>query len=107
MIISSPTYKSPVPVIAVFAPRMEPWPPLSSDVQFEVFNGKFIEGVREGDCVIVDPCISDFIFINKKLDDGVVAFMWKPIADTGLWTAMRDFDPSALKVLHDLMKGYT
>ena len=106
MLITNRVFQTPVPVVAIFVPRMRPWPPLSSDVQFDIYNGEFIEAFRESEASVVDLNISNFVFIDGKWDESFVFFMWKPIADTGLWADMREFIPSGLKILHALMKEY-
>lgn len=66
------------------------------NMTFSVLDDQVLEEVKASECTILDPRIDDFVLLPPNFASGLV-IMWRPLAEAGIWIALREHDPVALQ----------
>lgn len=77
--------------------------PDDNTTSLSVLENNALSEAYESECVVVDANIDDFVMMPKSFDDRFLVLMWSPLADSGIWPELRDFDNVALKRFMDLL----
>lgn len=70
--------------------------PKSENLTLPVVDGDVLEEVKYGQCQVVEPTITDFALMPDAFSPGL-ALMWRPLAEAGIWAALRDHEPAAIE----------
>lgn len=65
------------------------------NLTFSVLDGEALDEVKARECEVTDPSLDGFVLMPRDFSQGVV-LMWRPLAEAGIWAALREYDPKAI-----------
>lgn len=65
-----------------------------------------LRDVYEGECGVVDGEIDDFLVVPIDYEGAPLIFMWRPLAEAGIWVDLREFYPEAVSKFRELRLHY-
>ncbi len=79
---------------------------MNDRTSFSVLEDGNLTDVYENDCQVLDSDLDEFCLMPKEFDGRFLVLMWKPLAESGIWRDLREFDRSAIKRFEDLRVEY-
>ena len=107
MKIKVPWSPDPLQVYAIFWSRHSKGNvALEYKTLLTIFDGGSLTDVYEHECSILSYDLDDFCLLPISFDDRILALMWKPLAEAGIWQDLREFDGVAIKRFRDIRVEY-
>jgi hypothetical protein len=79
---------------------------LEDRTSFSVLEGDNLTDIYEHECSISSYDLDEFCLMPKSFDDRFLVLMWKPLAESGIWQDLREFDKAAMKRFGDIRLEY-
>lgn len=79
---------------------------LEYNTSFSIFEDGGLSDIYEHDCHILEAELDDFCLMPKSFDDRFFVLMWRPLAEAGIWSDLREFDKSAMSRFENLRTEY-
>jgi hypothetical protein len=95
----------PLFVVSIHVPRRDYTQHIISDhTTFMVLTPDGLHVVRESEAKVIDNRLDDFVYVNAAtFDERVASFMWRPLAESGLWAEIVEFTPEGLRALRAMI----
>jgi hypothetical protein len=71
-------------------------------------NYSGLQDVYEHEVTVASPDVTDFVFLGSKsgFDPMVLALMWRPLAESGLWIDLNECDAKAVAAFKKLVDDH-